>query len=135
MKARLKQAIDTLKEAAPGERFEGVYDRAHVRNYALRIAFIIVGLLLMVASAVTFWLPGPNFVLVLAGLAIIGGQSQFVARTMDRIEVAGRRWHTETWLPYPHKHALVGTLAAVAIALIALAAWYAWHRGWVPVLQ
>ena len=38
----------------------------------------------MVIAAATFWLPGPNFVIVLLGLLLIAGQLGFVARLIDR---------------------------------------------------
>jgi hypothetical protein len=132
MPGRIRRELHALKTAEPGTRFQEGYERTHVHNHALRIGLIVLGFALMVTAAVTFFLPGPNFVLVLAGLALVGGQSQTVAKWMDRGEVAGRRWHEDVWEPYPHKRALLGTVAIIALAAIAAALWIAWGQGWIP---
>jgi len=132
---RFRRQLDHVRDAEPGTRFVGVFERSHVRNFALRIALLGVGFLLVVAAAVTFWLPGPNWVLVAAGLVIACGQSHFVARNLDRLELFARRMHDEHWVPYRHKRALLTSLALVGLVAAALLAWYAYRRHWIPFLD
>ncbi|MCW2971873.1 MAG: hypothetical protein JWN72_146 [Thermoleophilia bacterium] len=129
---RIRRQLEQIRDAEPGTRFNEVYERSHVRSFAVRVTLLAVGSLLILASAVTFWLPGPNWVLVFFGLAIVCGQSQWVARKLDAGELALKRWHDERWAPYRHKRALLAVGALVAIALAALLGWYAWRRGWIP---
>lgn len=128
----IKREVEELKAAEPGERFVSGYERTHVRNRLLRLVLIAVGFTLMFAAAATFWLPGPNFVLVLAGLALVGGQAKFVARAMDRGEVTGRRWNERVWEPYPHKRLLLTGITLLVLVAIALLGWLADERGWLP---
>jgi hypothetical protein len=132
---RIRTELRLLRDDEPGERFQSGFARTHVRNYALRMFLVSLGVALMLAAAATFWLPGPNFVLVLAGLALVGGQSRLVARGMDHLEVTARRWNDDVWTPYERKGALLGALAITGAILIALAAWYAWQRGWIPFVS
>ncbi|MCW2962257.1 MAG: hypothetical protein JWM25_1092 [Thermoleophilia bacterium] len=132
---RIRAELDLLRDDEPGRRFESGFDRTHVRNQALRLTLVTVGVLFMATAMATFWLPGPNFVLVLAGLALVGGQSRFVARALDRVEVAARRWHRDVWEPYERKSAVLTVFGLVLAILVALIAWYAWQRGWIPFLD
>lgn len=128
--------MHALREAEPGTRFQAAHERLRFRRAVVRVTLICVGVTLAVAGAVTFWLPGPNFVLVFAGIAIVAGQWKLVARGLDRLEVAGRRWNDEVWDPYPHKRrvkAIVAFLFVVAVVLVALLAdRQGWLPGWLP---
>lgn len=128
----LRDELRQLKDAPPGRRFEAGYERTKVDNRVLRLSLVTLGFALMLAAAVTFWLPGPNFVLVLAGLALVGGQSRTVAKLMDRGEVAGRRWNDRYWDPYPHKKRAIAIIWCLVAAAVALVAWLAYEQGWLP---
>lgn len=128
----LRRQLRLLRGAEPGTRFVGVFERTRVHNFAVRVALIVIGCACMLGAALTFWLPGPNWVLVLVGLGIICGQSYVVAHSLDRVEVAVRRWHHEQWEPYPHKAALMTALISVGLTLAAVACWFSWQREWIP---
>jgi hypothetical protein len=129
---RIRRELHDVRHAEPGKRFEEGFERTRVRNHVGRIALIAIGVALMLAAAATFVLPGPNFILVLAGLVLVAGQSRTVARWLDRAELAARTWHRETWQPWPHKRALKVVGAVLGGLIGATIAWYAWQRGWIP---
>jgi Mn2+/Fe2+ NRAMP family transporter len=128
----IKDELRTLREAQPGTRFERGHERHRVRNHVVRLLLICLGLGLALGGALTFWIPGPNFVIVLAGLAIVAAQWRAVARRLDRIEVALRRWNDERWDPYPHKRRVLVLGWLVAVLVIALAVYGAWRADWLP---
>jgi hypothetical protein len=55
----------------------------------LRVA---VGIVLVALGLVFGPLPGPGFVPALAGLALLAGESQRIATSLDRAEVKVRSW-------------------------------------------
>jgi hypothetical protein len=136
---RIKREVDALKASRPGRRFEDAHERHRIDNHAVRLAVLAIGALLALAGALTFWVPGPNFVIVLIGLAIVGGQWRFAARMFDRLEVASRRWHDEHWEPYEHKTRALVIIWLVVATLLVAAAWFAagqgWLPGWVPLVD
>lgn len=136
-----KGALHTLRTDRPGTRFEHAHEHFRIDNEALRIGAILVGVLLMFAAGATFWLPGPNFVLVLVGLAIIAAQSSAVAGLLDRAEVAGRRWHRDTWrqLPAWARRTGIAFLWIAFFAAVFAVGWFAWSLGllpdWLPLVD
>ena len=79
---------------APGRRFALRYKRLngagrHPARRALRAA---AGVLLVLVGIVFMPLPGPGFVPVLAGLALLAGESVGMARGLDRAELKLRSW-------------------------------------------
>ena len=52
----------------------------------------MLGLVLVAVGIVFGPLPGPGFVPALAGLALLAGESQRIATSLDRAEVKVRRW-------------------------------------------
>lgn len=131
-RSRIMRAIDTLREAPPGRRFEDAHERQRIRRAPIRLIVLGLGIAFTLAGALTFWIPGPNFVIVLIGLAIVAGQWRVAARALDRIEVALRRWHDEVWEPYPHKRRAIVTIWVAVFAVLAGVAWIAHRQGWLP---
>ena len=127
-----RREIRELKESRPGTRFQRGHERHKVDNRVGRLVIICIGLGLALGGALTFWVPGPNFVIVLAGHAIVAAQRKGVARQLDRVEVAGRRWNEERWDPYPHKRRVIVLGWLAFLALVALLGWVAWRNGWLP---
>jgi hypothetical protein len=80
-------------QSPPGRRFEEHYWRKRhaQRAGAKRVAWIAAGVLLLVLGLVFSVLPGPGFLFLLAGLALIAQESLPVARALDRLELAVRR--------------------------------------------
>ncbi len=124
---RIRRELRHIRQELAGERFERTHDRHRISNHAIRITVIAVGAGVMLVAALTFWIPGPNFLIVLAGLALVAGQWRFVARLLDRGELRMHRWHDEVWEPMPRRRRrlvlsvawLVGAAVVVALGLVA----------------
>lgn len=80
--------------AAPGKRFSQRYQRLNQadRGVPARIARWVAGLVLIVLGIIFMPLPGPGFVPVLAGFALLAGESLRVAMFLDRAEMRVRGW-------------------------------------------
>jgi hypothetical protein len=128
----IRRELRALRESDPGSRFQGGHDRHRVGNHVGRLLLIGLGLALVLGGMLTFWLPGPQFVVILAGVAIIAAQWKAVASRLDRLEVWVRRWHDTRWEPYPHKRPVLAAIWIGVIAVVALVAWVAWSRDWLP---
>jgi hypothetical protein len=88
----LNQEWHRFRADPPGERFLRHYRRAHVgRTTAGSITRLVVGPLLILLGVVLWFLPGPGWFFIFAGLTTLAGGSQWLARWLDRIEVAARR--------------------------------------------
>jgi hypothetical protein len=124
----IRRELRLVRETAPGMRFVAAHERHRIRNHAVRVTLISFGFLLAIGGAATFWLPGPQFVIVVAGLALIAGQWRYVAERLDRLEVHVRRMHDERWEPMARwrKRAvltLVWTCFATVVLAVASVAW------------
>lgn len=128
----IRRELRRLREADPGTRFQGGHERHRVSNHVGRLLLICLGLGLVLGGILTFWLPGPQFVVILAGVAIVAAQWKAVARRIDRLEVRMRRWHEQRWEPYPHKRRVIVVTWLVVLLVVALVAWVLWRNGWLP---
>jgi hypothetical protein len=129
---RIRHEVRRLRQADSGRRFEDAHERHRIDNHVVRILVIVLGFLVAVAGAVTFWLPGPQVVIVVLGVALMASQWRVVARLLDRIEVRGRTWHEQRWEPYPHKGAAKAAAGVVFLVAVVLVAWFAHAHGLVP---
>ena len=90
--------IETLKSdyrhfvaARPGERFRAHHRRTQARKTTgASIARVTVGILLLAGGVVLLFLPGPGWLLIGFALAIFAGESEGLARGLDRFELAVR---------------------------------------------
>ncbi len=77
-----------LMDGPPGRRFARYHARVQTRSsyltMAMGLATVLLGLLLTLT-------PGPGFLVLLIGAAIIAGQSRRLARALDRAELRLRR--------------------------------------------
>jgi hypothetical protein len=88
MKRTRVSAWRELVKGRPGRRFVRYHERmrkgASYRSMAAAIAVVLLGVLLSVT-------PGPGFVFVVLGAAMLAGRSRRVARALDRAEIRGRK--------------------------------------------
>lgn len=127
-----RRELREFRESRPGTRFERGHERQRADNRLLRWTLIAFGISMVFGGALTFWVPGPNFVVVVAGLALVATQWRFVARRLDALEVVARRWNEEHWDPYPHKRRVIAIAWIVVATIVALAIWFAARQGWLP---
>lgn len=132
---RIRHELNLVRAAQPGTRFEAGHERHRIHNHALRMLVIGIGCVLMVSAAATFWMPGPNFVVVLASLVLVAGQWRAVARRLDRGEVVARRWHGERWIPLPRwrKRLAVFAMWLAGACVAVMLTYVSWRTGALPV--
>jgi hypothetical protein len=98
---RLKASVEELLHDPPGQRFRARYWRwkAQGRESYLATAFYVaLGLIaVMLGIVFSFWPIIPGFVFVLAGLALLSARSQWLANSLDRLELAIRRMLPRRW--------------------------------------
>ena len=78
----------------PGRRFTHRYQRLRGNGDGLagRVLRAVLGVVLVILGVIFMPLPGPGFVPLLAGAAVLAGLSAGLAGWLDRAEVRVRRW-------------------------------------------
>ena len=107
-RSRLRKNLDEFRSSEPGQRFQDRYHRRRKNekgHVALRVFNIVLGSVLAVGSLALAPLPGPGFLTVFLGLAIVAGELLYAARFLDWAEVLLRRfgrfvmrvWRSGAW--------------------------------------
>lgn len=83
--------------SAPGRRFQDWYwHRCRLRTCRQspyrRLLTMLTGLAITVAGAVMLLTPGPGWLVIAVGGAVLAGESLWVARVCDAQELRLRRW-------------------------------------------
>jgi hypothetical protein len=94
MLTRLKRELRLLQDAPAGSRFRRRHKRMLARKPPtwLRLARILGSALVAAAGVLLFALPGPGILVVILGLAMLGGEFAWVARMLDWGELQLREW-------------------------------------------
>jgi uncharacterized protein (TIGR02611 family) len=89
----LKEQWRALRQAPPGKRFHQRYERRKQerKSPAARVAWTALAVLLVVVGIIALPLPGPGFIPIGIGLALLAQESAAVARFCDRAELAIRK--------------------------------------------
>ena len=93
MFAELKRNWATLKQGHPGSRFQDQHKRqrrAGETNVG-RWLRIIAGTVIVLLGIFFLPAPGPGFIIIALGGALLAREFKFAARTLDWIEIRGRR--------------------------------------------
>ena len=86
---KVKEEWGRFKRDEPGKRFIGHYHRAQKnKSVGKTVLSILVGLVLLGAGIFMWFVPGPGWLFVFFGLAMFAGQSQVIARFLDRLDKA-----------------------------------------------
>lgn len=93
---RLKRSWSSLKRGRPGSRFVEQYERQHKaqQGKAGRALRIMAGVITLLLGLFFLPAPGPGFIVVALGAALLAGESRFVAGALDATEVRGRKLYT-----------------------------------------
>lgn len=88
------ESFRSLWRDKPGQRFARRHQRlnAQGRSRAGRVLRWVLGVVLVIVGVVFGPLPGPGFVPMLAGAALLAGESIRIATWLDRAELRVRGW-------------------------------------------
>jgi hypothetical protein len=96
----------------------------------LLVALAVLGGLLVAGGVVMLFVPGPGFVVVAFGLAVLAGTSERLARALDRVEPVVRRVAQRAKAWWSHAPLAVRIALSVLAAALAAAAAYGAYRLW-----
>ncbi len=87
---KLKQSWRDLQQGEPGRRFEDRWRRRKSGGTARKVWVLGAGALVFAAGIFFLPAPGPGTVLLVVGAAMMAGESLWMARALDRAELALR---------------------------------------------
>lgn len=115
----------------PGQRFQNRYERCQRRSkkshIAVKILYIILGIVVAVGSLILAPLPGPGWGTVFVGLMILAGEVRLAAVLLDWLEVRLRRpWRLvlRLWRSGPASRAAI---AAITLLITATPLYLLYH--------
>jgi hypothetical protein len=81
----------SFRDDEPGKRFANHYKRDH-RSASRGAIFVraAIGALLIAGGVVLLFIPGPGLLAMLFGVALVAGESRWLATHMDRLEIRAR---------------------------------------------
>ena len=127
----IKREWRQLKGGKPGKRFQAQYaaQQKSRRPAWMRPLWIAGGTALMAIGVVALPAPGPGFLVIGLGAALVARESLFAARILDWIELRLREaaaWAKNAWAmaPWPVKLLTILFGMAIAVAVGWLAAVY-----------
>ena len=127
---RVKERWRDFRTGKPGRRFQDRYKRRRREGHSAvaKVVSITLGLVLFAVGLVMLPAPGPGFLVLLPGAALLAEESYFAARAFDWAEVKVRRtaaWAKRTWkrasLALKAAVVIVGTVLAGAAGVVAYA--------------
>jgi len=90
-----KQDWKSLKQSEPGHRFQDRYRRRHQkhggRSKFIKPLIVGAGLVVIGIGILLLIFPGPGWVTITVGLAIIAGESKILAQILDILEMMLRK--------------------------------------------
>ena len=79
-----------LRENPPGRRFQARYSYRRFESSSptwKKVLIVALGIALIPIGMALWFLPGPGWLTIFAGLALLAGQSKWISRLLDRTEV------------------------------------------------
>jgi hypothetical protein len=97
MFAALRRRIRRFAATPSGSRFRVYHERLEQQPSLMRTMLVVgLGLILLALGMIMLVLPGPGLLVAAIGLALIAGESMWVARLLDRVDLfctkIWRRW-------------------------------------------
>ena len=93
--ARLRRRWQRIKQIPPGKRFQERYyyrqNKRQQRSRLQKIALMLFGVAVILVGMFLWFVPGPGWLTIFVGAAIIAGESLTVARLLDWVEVKLRK--------------------------------------------
>jgi hypothetical protein len=86
----LKTEWRILRDNPPGRRFQARYDYRKFDSPSppwSKFLVAALGVVLIPVGMALWFLPGPGWLTIIAGLALLAGQSHWTSQVMDRTEV------------------------------------------------
>ena len=126
MFGRLGKQWKAVVQSPPGQRFCRRYEARKKERASLlwKPLYIVVGTGLFVLGLILLFAPGPGFLVVFVGAAMVGQESLWVARLLDSAELRLRPclgWARRLW-----KRASAAARAAIIAAAVLLVAGTGW---------
>jgi uncharacterized protein (TIGR02611 family) len=92
MFGRLMQQWRDLTTAKPGRRFQNRYYARKKRrsNPLVKLVYLVLGAVLTIAGIVLLPAPGPGFLVIFVGAAMLAEESLLIAHACDWAEVKAR---------------------------------------------
>ncbi len=91
---QLKKDWKIIRENRAGNRFQARYSYREYRapsSGAIKFLKIIIGITLIPLGVLLWFIPGPGWLIIFAGLALLAGRSKTLSRLLDRAELFIRR--------------------------------------------
>ncbi len=123
MLAELKKPWRLFRDASPGKRFEKLHDARS--GSPPPIVSYAIGALLLAGGVVLLFIPGPGFLLIAFGGALIARQSLWLAKRLDRLELVLRRLARKGKTGWRHASVAARVAIVAATAIVAAGAGYA----------
>ena len=119
---RVKEHWWDFRTGQPGRRFQDRYRRRRRQGHSLVAKFVSLGLglVLLAIGLVMLPAPGPGFLIVFPGAALLAEESLWAAKAFDWMEVKLRAlavWSTRAW----KRASLALKATAVVCALVLVA--------------
>jgi len=91
---QLKKDWKIVRETQPGNRFQARYRYREYQSPSSRVKRvlkIIFGIALIPLGILLWFVPGPGWLVIFIGLALLAGSSKTLSRLLDRAELFIRR--------------------------------------------
>jgi hypothetical protein len=88
---QLKKTLQRLKKHEPGERFGAFHREQKHKPLWVKVAFFALAFVSFAVGVVLMFIPGPAVVLFALTCALLSTQSRFMAESLDKAEVWGRK--------------------------------------------
>ena len=101
---RLREKWHRLEQAPPGERFQRFHDEEQKRPHWVRIVYLVLAIALIPLGVLFAFIPGPAVLFFALSAGLFAVQSSWVAKRLDRLEVATRSQIRRLRAAYRRRH-------------------------------